>query len=84
MSDFDRLRAAEMLASNPLWSLLLADLKTDAVDTWRSSTTPAQREEMWQRHKVITDIETRLEQLLNEARIQQERQRKALRREQMA
>jgi hypothetical protein len=65
---FDRTRAAEMLASNPLFALLLQEMKDDAVATWM-------------RYRCIEEIERRVESVITEAKLQADRYRRAERRE---
>lgn len=81
MSDFDRMRAAEMLQSNPLFNLIMHEAKVDAVETWKRSDNPAQRETQWMRHKALEEIELRIQKILDDNRLEGERRRRAERRE---
>jgi|KBSSwiStaDraftv2_1062776.scaffolds.fasta_scaffold92445_2 hypothetical protein len=81
---FDRHRAAEMLASNPLFALLLQEMKDDAVATWKRCEGVGQREEMWMRYRCIEEIERRVESVIAEAKLQADRYRRAERREAVA
>jgi len=80
----DRHRAAEMLASNPLFALLLQEMKDDAVATWKRCEGVGQREEMWMRYRCIEEIERRVESVIAEAKLQADRYRRAERREAVA
>jgi hypothetical protein len=58
-------RLADELQKNPLWRDILGELEGAAIDVWRRSTSPQQREEQW--HLVVsiaalgTKIASRLE-----------------------
>lgn len=84
MSDsFDRIRAAEMLASNPLFAMLIEELKADCVATWKGSTTPSQREEQWMRLYCFDEIEKKLNHEIENGKIAAEKRRKQQQRLQM-
>lgn len=84
MSDsFDRVRAAEMLASNPLFAMLMEELKADAVSTWRTSSNASQREEQWWRIYCIEELEKRLNHEIENGKLAAEKRRKQTQRLQM-
>ena len=74
---FDRVRAAELLAQNPLLTELLEHMKQDAVATWQGSSHPGQREEQWVRYKVAVAFEAKIRSILDDAMLRTDRVQRA-------
>jgi hypothetical protein len=74
---FDRVRAAELLAQNPLLTELLARMKADAVSTWQGSSHAGQREEQWVRYKVVEAFEAQIKSILDDAMLRNDRAQRA-------
>ena len=51
---------AQQLLDNPLLMAILAELDTDAVRTWRSGSTPEQREQAWHQMAAIQQLAHRI------------------------
>jgi hypothetical protein len=76
LSADEKARYAGELLNNPVLGLILNDMEADAVDTWRQSALPLQREECWHRAAVINEMRFRLARAVEDYQLRNERERR--------
>lgn len=69
-------RHADALLHDPVLQGILDTMDAEAVRTWRSSPTPAQREESWHRVTVIAELRLTLSRAIEDYKLRTERERK--------
>lgn len=66
---------AQQLIDNPLLMTILAELDTDAVNTWRRASNPEQREQAWHLMVAIQALGQRIKGRLDNKRLADSRRR---------
>lgn len=73
LSADEQARRAGELIDDPLLGMILAEMDTTAVDTWRRSSSPVQREEMYYTVIAIADLRRRLNERLEHVKLNSRR-----------
>lgn len=69
LSDEEQQRRAKALLADPMLILALWEIEQDAIDTWRKSDSPAQREEQWHRLFAISKLDEKLKRRLDDGKM---------------